>query len=101
MNAADRDARIRALFEGDLELLIRKGHDYSGDTDCLRNFSDFGWFGILVRLSDKISRLKNLARNNSPRVGDESFIDTLMDIRNYAYLMQIVYEEDGDAKVTP
>lgn len=94
MNASDRDARIRALFEEDLELLIRKGHDYSGDDDCLRNFRDFGWFGILVRLSDKFSRLKNLAKNNDPRVGDESFLDTLRDIRNYAYLFQVVYEEE-------
>ena len=77
-----------------MELLIRKGHDYSGDDDCLRNFRDFGWFGILVRLSDKFSRLKNLAKDNRPRVGDESLLDTLRDIRNYAFLMQVVYEEE-------
>ena len=101
MNASDRDARIRALFEEDLGLLQRKGHDYSGDEDCLRNFSDFGWFGILVRLADKISRLKTLAKHNDPRVGDESFLDTLADIRNYAYLLQVVYEEKNDAKIAP
>jgi len=98
MKADERDARIRALFEEDLELLIRKGHDYSGDDDCLRNFRDFGWFGILVRLSDKFSRLKNLAKDNRPRVGDESLLDTLRDIRNYAFLMQVVYEEEQHEK---
>jgi hypothetical protein len=96
MTAEERDKRIRALFEEDMKLLTRKGHDYSGDDDCLRNFRDFGWFGILVRLSDKFSRLKNLAKNRDSRVDDESFLDTLRDIRNYAYLLQVVMEEASE-----
>jgi hypothetical protein len=98
MKAEERDARIRALFEEDMELLGRKGDDYSGRDDVLSNFKDFGWFGILVRLSDKISRLKNLAKGSPARVGDESMLDTLRDIRNYAFLMQVVYEEEKNEK---
>ncbi len=98
MKASERDQRIEELFREDMELLKKKGHDYSGDEDCLRNFRDFGSLGILIRLSDKFIRLKNLVRTGSAQVGDESAVDTLRDIRNYSFLMQIVMEEEDRAK---
>jgi len=95
MRATERDAKIVALFEADLELLRRKGRDYSGDEDCLRNFRDFGSYGILVRLSDKFTRLKNLVISGQPAlVQDESIKDTLRDIRNYAFLYEVMLGQE-------
>lgn len=92
MNASRRDTLIEEMFRADLELLSRKGHDYSGDGDCMGNLRRFGGFGIVVRLSDKFSRLEALTKVNNPKVLDESLIDTLRDIRNYCYLLQIFLE---------
>jgi hypothetical protein len=100
------------MFAADLELLKKKGADYSGEIDAMANFKDFGFFGIIVRLNDKMARLRTLTlrRNRyfngmnvddmDPRITDESIIDTLRDLRNYSYLAQVVYEEenkDGNA----
>jgi len=95
MTAAERDERIRAYFDADMALLAAKGNDYAGDADALANLRRFGLFGIIVRLSDKFSRLETLAKAgfNTARVTDESLTDTLRDIRNYAFLAQIFLED--------
>ena len=80
------------MFKADLELLRRKGHDYSGDEDCLDNLRDFGFAGIVVRMGDKYKRLKNFVKNKNLKVKDESIIDTLRDLRNYAFFAQIFFE---------
>ncbi len=60
------------------ELMIAKQHDYGH-----RNITDFGEFGVLVRLNDKVARLKNLyAKNREPK--NETVNDSWMDICNYA-----------------
>lgn len=96
MNAADRDALIRAYFDEDMALLQAKGHDYSGEQDALGNLRRFGLYGIIVRLSDKFSRLEQFAKGGELKVKDESIRDTLRDIRNYAFLAQIFL--DGEDK---
>lgn len=97
MTAEERNEKIKKFFESDMELLSKKGHDYSGDEDAMRNLREFGMFGILVRLSDKYSRLKTLiGKNATPKVRDESLLDTLRDIRIYCYLAQVLMEEVGD-----
>ena len=40
----------------------------------------------VIRLSDKIERLKSLCRNGETRVEDESLRDTLIDLANYAVM---------------
>ena len=74
-----------------------KNSDYAGDVDPLANFTiaeEFGvpaWLGCLVRLSDKFSRIKVLARKEfidklPPAVEGEKIEDTLLDLANYALL---------------
>ena len=53
-----------------------------------------------MRLSDKFTRLKNLAKGGRALVGDESLLDTLRDIRNYAYLYELVLGEEAPAPPT-
>jgi len=89
MTPAERDALIQSYFDEDMKLLRAKGHDYSGEADALGNLRRFGLFGILVRLSDKFSRLEQFAKSGDIKVKDESIKDTLRDIRNYSFLAQI------------
>jgi len=98
MKPSERDNLIRQYFEQDMALLKAKGHDYAGMDDCLANLKRFGLYGILVRLSDKFSRLESLAKAGfeNAKVKDESIVDTLRDIRNYAFLAQI-FAEGKDA----
>lgn len=49
------------------------------------NISDFGEFGVLVRLNDKINRLKNLF-DTKVDAKNESIADTWRDITNYGLI---------------
>ncbi len=60
------------------DLLMRKHHDYGED-----NLNIFGEYGVLVRVSDKVARLKNLIEVEG-QVGDESRADTWRDLAGYA-----------------
>ena len=63
-------------------LMLAKQRDYGHD-----NILAFGLLGVLVRMSDKVARLRNLWRKGrleSPE--NESVDDTLKDIANYAII---------------
>jgi hypothetical protein len=96
MTAKERDKQIKEIFMEDMALLRAKGHDYAGNEDCLANLRKHGLYGIVVRLSDKFSRLESLAKHGwgKAEVKDESVRDTLRDIRNYAFLAELFL--DGD-----
>jgi len=94
MTAEERDKRITELFYADMELLKRKGHDYSSDSDSLSNFRTWGFMGILVRMDDKIARLRNYAKGKVLQVQDEGVRDTMRDLRNYAFLAQVLLDEE-------
>lgn len=53
--------------------------------------------GIIVRVSDKISRLKTLLSGESDLVA-ESISDTLLDIAGYCLLWRILRAEETEAK---
>jgi hypothetical protein len=103
MNATTRDNLIRAYFNEDMDLLVKKGADYAGQQDALVNLKRFGALGIIVRLSDKFSRLENLYKTKSRGVAvkDESLIDTIRDARNYLFLLQIFLEGKDKDPSTP
>lgn len=82
------------------ELHARKNHDYAKDKDPLSNLRMCEQFdlpafkGVLVRLSDKWSRITELSKKEA-MVANESIIDTLMDMSVYALLAIILIEEDA------
>ena len=82
-----------------VELHDRKNHDYAG-SDYLSNFLMCekhmgipGWKGSIIRLSDKMARIMNVARDDETSVGDEKITDTLMDLAVYAIITRILYED--------
>jgi hypothetical protein len=84
------------------ELHARKNHDYAKDGDPMSNLRMCeavgvpAYKGVLVRLSDKWSRITELSKKEA-QVADESIKDTLRDMAVYALLGLILLEE-GEAK---
>ena len=80
---AINDLRYQGVWDSAemIKLLCRKQHDYGHG-----NINKFGMAGIIVRLSDKVERLKNLrSRGLTPEI-KESEIDTLLDIVGYCVI---------------
>jgi hypothetical protein len=70
-----------------------KNADYSNG-DAFKNFKMCEKLGlcsvgqgILVRLSDKLSRVANLIDGSQPAVLDEKIEDTLLDLSNYSIIL--------------
>lgn len=80
------------------DLHSRKNHDYAGD-DPLSNLEMCerggiaGWKGVVVRLTDKISRLLNFSKKGEFQVKNESVEDTFRDTAIYAILGLILFRE--------
>lgn len=69
----------------------RKNSDY-GDSFC-KSFSEYGMTMACIRLEDKLNRLKSLAVHKAKQqVADESIVDTIMDLANYAIMTLIEIE---------
>lgn len=74
------------LCEEARTLMKAKNADYAAISDPFRNFRLFGELGILVRLSDKLARLRSFLENGKLEVTNESVRDTILDLINYAVL---------------
>lgn len=83
-------AKINAELK---EIRRRKGSDYSNQTDTLENVRVFGSFGVVVRMLDKLMRLKN-SNGKACAVPDETILDTSLDLINYAYYFNILYKQE-------
>lgn len=65
------------------QLYLRKNHDY-GDSFAL-SFKEYGVTMSFIRIEDKLRRLKSLSKSDA-QVKDESIMDTILDIANYAVM---------------
>ena len=91
---AGRNSALRVA-----EIVIAKQHDYGHD-----NILAFREQGLVVRLWDKINRLKNLFwKNSEPK--NESIEDTFTDIAGYAIIGLMLAEDtftnelEGDKRI--
>ena len=80
MNKTDRMALI---FKESLDTYKAKNADY-GDSFS-KSYQEFGLTAPIVRMSDKLERLKTLSKADA-KVKDESIKDTLKDLGNYAFM---------------
>lgn len=78
----------------------KKSNDYASLDDPYKNFrivESIGLVptevGILVRMTDKISRLSNAVKGKDLKVKDESVQDTIEDLINYAVILGSYLEE--------
>lgn len=98
MTPADLIARLEQIQGADRELAARKNHDYGATEDPLSNLRDFGFLGVVVRLGDKMARLRNFVRKGGLQVRDESVRDTLRDLRVYGALAEIMLDEEDEKR---
>lgn len=88
------------------ELHSRKNHDYAGAGDPLRNFRKSleqgiePWRGVMIRLSDKWSRLESFCKQDKLAVKDESVEDTLLDNAVYSLIAILLRKEQKHLAVT-
>ena len=72
------------------DIFEKKNKDY-GDA-----FATHGVVGVMVRISDKMSRFTNLSKRGIQiSVSDETIKDTLMDLHNYAAMAIMLLEENA------
>ena len=92
-----RNPKFDALIAEIHELHDKKNSDYSKDEDPLSNFrkaKSFGvepFKGVLVRMSDKWSRLEELTSGKTPK--NESIRDSLVDLSVYALIAVLLLDE--------
>lgn len=80
------------------ETHVRKSQDYGDPCDPLANIrsgADFvgvePWRGCLVRVADKIQRIKSFCRDGT--LANEGFEDALLDLASYAIIALIMFRE--------
>lgn len=68
------------------EIFLAKNTDYGSSVSD--TYKDFGLVSFLVRMQDKMNRLKTLSKKEA-LVKDEKIEDTLLDLANYSILALI------------
>ena len=86
----NREEQMKNVQSEALDLFRKKNKDY-GDA-----FANYGTIGVLVRLSDKISRAVSISNSSVTLVNDESLRDTLIDLHNYAAMAIMLVDEKSD-----
>lgn len=94
-----RLALVESLHTREMAIMSAKAADYSGGKDCNLNIKACERMGlcsaetgVMIRMLDKMQRVKNLLENEA-KVKDESIQDTLIDLRNYAAILYHLIEE--------
>ena len=85
--------KLEELTKQLIETYKAKNKDY-GDSFA-DSFKEFGIIAPVVRMNDKMNRIKSLSKGEDRQVKDESLIDSLMDLANYA-LMTVIELDDFD-----
>lgn len=92
------DPRFYTLLEEIAALHSRKNHDYAKTAEPLSNFHrsrDLGvepWRGVLIRMSDKWSRIEQLSGGKVAK--NESLRDSLIDLAVYALIDVLLLEDE-------
>lgn len=84
------DARCRQLERVQTEardLFRAKNTDY-GDA-----FSECGVVGVIVRIADKLARMRSVTTRGITLVNDEKLRDTLLDLHNYSAMAIALLDE--------
>lgn len=86
MTKQNNENRHKMLCDEIHDLYIRKNRDYGNSFHD--TFEEEGMAMSRIRLSDKLSRFKNLTKKavDDVSVTDESIRDTLIDLANYAIM---------------
>lgn len=78
------------------EIFVKKNTDYGNSFE--ESLEKHGLIAAIVRMEDKMSRLNTLSKNDA-LVKDESIIDTLKDLSNYALMTAVWLEAGQEIKI--
>ena len=87
----DKVDKLEQLTEQLIETYKAKNADY-GDSFA-DSFKEFGITSAVVRMNDKMNRIKSLSKGEDRQVKDESLTDSLMDLANYALMTVIELDQ--------
>lgn len=87
MNNVDR---FKQITDEMVKLYERKNSDYGNSIHD--TYMKYGAVAYLVRMEDKINRVRSLTQNNNQKVEDEKIHDSLVDLANYSILMLLELE---------
>lgn len=77
------------------DMYVRKNHDY-GDAFSL-SIDKWGYQAAAIRIGDKYNRFCTLIEKlEDPKVEEESLVDTLLDLANYAIMTVMELEMEDD-----
>lgn len=96
----DKGLQHVKIVTGLSELYKAKNTDY-GDS-VHETYMKYGLTSFLVRMEDKISRLRSLSQKpaEEQRIKDESIRDTLLDLANYAIIAVIEMDAEKEKYTT-
>lgn len=84
---------MKVVHDELLSIFEKKNADYGNSFE--ESLEKHGIIAAIVRMEDKMGRLNSLTKKGAEqKVSDESLVDTLKDLSNYA-LMTAVWLEDG------
>lgn len=83
--------KFKQITDEMVNLYERKNSDYGNSIHD--TFMKYGAVSYLVRMEDKINRVRSLVQNKEQKV-DEKIHDTLVDLANYSILMLLELEGD-------
>ena len=84
--------RFKQITDEMVKLYERKNSDYGSSIHD--TYMKYGAVAYLVRMEDKINRVRSLTQNNNQKVEDEKIHDSLVDLANYSILMLLELEGD-------
>ena len=87
-------ATFESVFDEMKELHAKKDKDYGSAFH--KSFEEFGATAGVVRLNDKMERVKSLVKNGKAEVKDESILDTLKDLASYAVMLYVELKNNGN-----
>ena len=80
-----------------LSIFEKKNADYGNSFE--ESLEKHGIIAAIVRMGDKMGRLNNLNKKDAEqKVSDESLVDTLKDLSNYALMTAVWLEEEKSGK---
>ena len=82
-----RKATFESVLDEMKELHAKKDKDYGSAFH--KSFEEFGVTAGVVRLNDKMERVKSLVKNGKAEVKDESLLDSLKDMASYAVMLYV------------
>ena len=88
MNSEEFLKRFEEIQKRSFELVKIKNNGYGS------SFVTDSYEGVIVRLTDKLNRLRTLSSGNEQKIKTEGMLDTLMDLHNYSIIAMICLENN-------